>query len=58
MVNYIYSRLMEASTWRGIMALLTAVGVALNPEQQAAIITAGLAVIGVIGVFFKDRIGA
>ena len=51
---YLLARLREASTWRGIMALLTAAGVALNPTQIEAIVTAGLAVIGVIGVFFRD----
>lgn len=52
--TYVLSRLREASTWRGIMALLTAAGVALDPTQIEAIVTAGLAVIGVIGVFFSD----
>ncbi len=57
MLTYILERAKEASTWRGIIALLTALGVALTPEQQNAIITAGLGIIGVIGVFFGDKIG-
>ena len=52
---YLLARLREASTWRGIMALLTAAGVALEPAQIEAIVIAGLAVIGVIGVFFSDK---
>lgn len=52
---YILSRLGEASTWRGIIALLTSVGITLAPDQQEAVITVGLAVIGAIGVFFKDK---
>ena len=51
---YLLARLREASTWRGIIALLTAAGVALDQAQIEAIVTAGLAVIGVIGVFFRD----
>lgn len=56
-ITYLLDRAKEASTWRGIVALLTALGVALTPEQQNAIITAGLGLIGVIGVFFGDKIG-
>ena len=52
--EYFISRLREASTWRGIMALLTAAGVALDPNQIEAIVSAGLAIIGVIGLFFSD----
>lgn len=43
----------EASTWRGLVALLTVFGVQLAPEQTEAIVTAGVAVYGLIGVFFK-----
>lgn len=45
----------EASTWRGIVMLLTAVGLQLDPSQQTAIIQAGLAVVGVISVFTKRK---
>jgi len=55
MKQYIIDRLKEASTWRGIVALITAAGVALTPEQQAAIVSAGLAVIGLIGVLLGDQ---
>lgn len=57
MIDFIVSRLREASTWRGLVALLTATGITLTPEQSDAVIAAGLAVIGVIGVFFKDKLG-
>lgn len=39
------------STWRGIVMILSACGVALSPETSAAIIAAGMAVSGLIGVF-------
>jgi hypothetical protein len=51
---YILDRLSETSTWRGILALLTAAGIALSPEQASAITAAGLATIGVVGAFFPD----
>lgn len=53
--KYIIKRLGEPSTWRGIVAILTAAGVGLSPDQQAAIITFGMAAIGAIGIFTKDK---
>ena len=46
--------LSEPSTWRGIVWLLTAAGITLNPEQQSALIALGMAIAGVIGVIFID----
>lgn len=53
---YLLARLKEASTWRGIALLLTAFGVQVAPEVQEAVISAGVAVAGAIGVFFPDAI--
>jgi len=55
MLDYVIKRLGEASTWRGIVAFVTALGVVLTPEQVNAIVAAGLALIGIIGVFTKDK---
>jgi len=52
---WITERLGEPSTWRGLAALLTALGISLSPEQITAITSAGLAVMGVIGVFTGDN---
>lgn len=57
MLAYLYGRLKEASTWRGVLAILTAAGVTLQPEQQNAIVAAGLSLIGLVGVFFSDKLG-
>ena len=43
----------EAATWRGIIMLFMAVGIQLDPEQQEAILKAGLAAAGILAVFFK-----
>ena len=51
---YLLARLKEASTWRGIVLLLTAFGVQVAPEVQDAIISVGIAVAGAIGVLFPD----
>jgi hypothetical protein len=53
-IAYLVGRLAEASTWRGLVALATAAGVAISPELAEAIIAAGLAGIGVIGVVAPD----
>jgi len=54
MLDFILNRGREASTWRGILALITAAGVAISPEQTEAIVALGLAAIGALGVFTKD----
>lgn len=43
----------EASTWRGLVWIVSACGVALEPDEQNAIVAAGMAVAGLIGVFWK-----
>jgi hypothetical protein len=53
-MKYLLERLKEPSTWRGLLALLTAVGVKLHPEMQEAILATGLALIGMINVFRKE----
>ena len=52
---YLIDRLKEPSTWRGITALLTAFGIITSEEQAGAIIATGLSLIGLIGVFFPDK---
>lgn len=53
-LSFAVARLAEPSTWRGIIALVTAAGVALSPEQVEAIVAAGLAGIGLVGVLMPD----
>jgi hypothetical protein len=52
-MQWIIERLNEPSTWRGLVALITAAGITLSPEQAAAITAAGLAGIGLVNVFRK-----
>jgi hypothetical protein len=54
MKTYILDRAKEPSTWRGLVLLLTAVGVPIAPAMAEAIIAAGLAVAGLIGVATPD----
>lgn len=46
--------LKQDSTWKGIVSILTAVGITLNPEQAAAITAAGIGIIGLIQVFITE----
>ncbi len=48
--------LREASTWRGLVLILTAAGVRLDPDQEDAIVATGLAIAGLIGVFFRRHV--
>lgn len=54
MKSYILERLKEPSTWRGITLLLTALGIPLAPGMADLIISAGLAVAGLIGAVMPD----
>jgi len=54
-LNYLTARLREPSTWRGLVLLLTGLGVSLSPEQQASIAAAGLALAGLLGAATPDK---
>lgn len=54
-MTYLLERLKEPSSWRGILAMMTAVGVKLHPELQEAIISTGLALIGMVNFFRKEK---
>jgi len=55
MFDYIRARLLEPSTWRGLVLISAALGAVLTPEQQEAIVTAGLLMAGLIGAAFPDK---
>jgi hypothetical protein len=54
MKEILFSYLKQESTWRGIIQIATAAGIALNPAQAAALIAIGTALVGVINTF-KNR---
>lgn len=49
MKSYVLARLKEPSTWRGVVMMLTALGVPIAPGMADAIIAVGLALAGLIG---------
>lgn len=53
-MNWLKHRLRERTTWQGIIAVLTGVGVSLSPDQKDAIISAGMAFVTLIWVFKKE----
>jgi len=55
MRDYLLARLREPSTWRGLVLIATACGTALSPDQQEAIVTAGLLMAGLIGAALPDH---
>lgn len=55
MKQYLIDRMKEPSTWRGIILLLTAVGVPIAPELQSVIISAGLGLAGLVGAVTPDK---
>jgi len=48
------ARLGEASTWRGLVGLLTAAGVSISPHMAVIIIAGGMGLAGFIGVVTAD----
>lgn len=55
-MHYIVERLKEPSTWRGLGWIVTSViGVSISTEQWQLITDAGMALVGLIGVFSLDN---
>lgn len=44
----------QPSTWRGLIAVVTAFGVSINPDQITAIVGLGVAAVGVVEVFRNE----
>jgi hypothetical protein len=55
MKNYLLDRAREASTWRGLILIATAVGIPVAPDLGEYIVSAGIGVAGLIGVLTADK---
>ena len=55
MRDYLISRALEPSTWRGLVLIASALGAALSPDQKEAIVTGGLLLAGLIGAAVPDK---
>jgi hypothetical protein len=54
-MDFIVSKLKEKSTYAGLLALLSAAGLVIDPEQFGAIATVIVALVGAFEVFRKER---
>lgn len=54
-LDYILDRLAEASTWRGIVFVISAAGITLDPTKANSIIGAAMAVVGAINICRKEK---
>lgn len=54
-LNLAVQRLSENSTWRGIILVVTALGLKLEPELQNQIVAAGLSLVGLINIIRKGK---
>jgi hypothetical protein len=54
-VEIVLEKLSENSTWRGLILVAMALGLKLEPELQAAILSAGLGLVGLINVIRKGK---
>jgi hypothetical protein len=54
-VNIVIERLSENSTWRGVILVVTALGLRLEPELQNQIVAAGLSLVGLINIVRKGK---
>lgn len=53
--QFFLDRLKEASTWRGIIAVLTACGISISPDLALKIIALGTGLAGMVGMLFPDK---
>lgn len=57
-LEVVLNYLTQESTYVGITAILTAIGITLKPELAQAIVTCALGVFGLIKVIVNDRVGS
>lgn len=53
-MNWLVIRMREPSTWRGLVWLLTALGVSLRPEIWEQVTAVGMAVAGLLGILMAE----
>lgn len=52
-MDYLIEKLKEPSTWKGIIWIITAFGLVLEPDQKEAVAAFGMTLAGLIGVFVE-----
>lgn len=54
-MGYILDRLAEPSTWRGIIMIVTSLGIGVAPDLITPIVAAGTGLAGIVGVVTKGK---
>lgn len=54
MIDRLLIKLTQESTWRGLIALVTAFGMTIDPTRAEAIVAAGITAIGIINILKDD----
>jgi hypothetical protein len=54
-LNIITQRLSENSTWRGLILVITACGLKMEPALQEQIVASGLALVGLLNIVRKGQ---
>ena len=55
MKSYLLARAKEPSSWRGLIFMLTAIGIPVAPQLAEAVVTVGLGLAGLVGVIAPDK---
>ena len=55
MLDYILKRLQEQSTYKGVIFVIAAAGISVDPEKANAIAAAAMALVGAINIFRKEK---
>ena len=55
-LQFLMDRAQESATWRGVILVLTGIGVKLAPDLIEAIVAGGLILAGILGAAFPQRI--
>lgn len=56
MVEMILNQLKETSTWRGLIGVLSSLGIVISPDMATYIVAAGMGLSGLIGLLLPDRL--
>lgn len=54
-MDKLITKMSDPDFWRSLVYMATAFGIALKPDQQQAIITAGLGISGFLHAFFPTN---